>query len=278
MVSTNHEVLIPGINNLSSDELIEAVNNLLANPETSFLIHGLLSDEMAKEDIVFLNSPILTPEMLKTTKKSYTSHGDYYGAKYELPSNMVKRTWESYLKYFTATLVKGDSVGVFGCGNGRDVMQLASHGLQVTAMDNSDSMLNAMRAWGNGAINVQKVDVTKATKIFQGDNFNGILAESVLEHVNKRDVKNLVLKDFPMMLKYQGKLLFRLRLHSSGNVMKSNDGVGIRYFSTWSQNEVEELVEEMTYTYKGVNTWVSSHKHQNRPPFFTIQAVNKRGE
>jgi len=276
------------------NRLIEAARLF---PETELGRLGLLAISLmadADRQVKYLDVSKLDAEMIRITEQSYQTNAAYYGMRYELSAEMVQTTYEDYLKEFLDRLgpLNGERrILIPGSGMGRDAIIISGQGYRVEVIDSSKAMTDSTRALLTGRdIIVFNADIRQLQRdVFPhfDRSYKGILAESMFEHLNKDDVRSLV-KDFWKLLVKEGVLLFRLKLSNSGKAYKVIDGIGERYFTSWTLAEIDELKNEMRETgYEVLEVAEPLAQHidsiheagkegvVSKPPFYTIMAKKK---
>ncbi len=254
-------------------ELVRSVDSLppdSSEARAGLMIRAILDSIL--QNWQFLDTDELTPEMEAITIDSYERNAAYYAFEYEMNAVMVERTREDYLSIFMNQIKElvhkdGGNVFVIGSGNGRDVVQLIMEGFNVHANDVAESMLESTQAWGDGKVVTYPGDIRKINP-FGKNNLHGVIAESAPEHMNKREVVELTDK-VGNWLRRGGIFLLRVRRSEEGKVFEVQDGVGRRFFTTWTQTDIDWLTHEFADVFDVIDQWPVPHK-EDRPEFYTV--------
>jgi SAM-dependent methyltransferase len=241
-----------------------------------------LMREQTQQVVEYRSTTVMDEEMIQTTQQSYNRNHEYYSFLYEYAVEMVKRTGKDYFNPFfrQLKLVDTDDPHVFvpGCGHGRDVEQLLGRGVRVTAMDSSILMVESTKARTDYAASVLNGDIRTIGELFYGNNFDGLLAESLLQHVNQEDVLRLTREEFGRWVRPGGPILMRLRVSPTGQVCYIRDGVGERYYSTWKISQIGDLLEQDWFKdqYNLINRWDCGHAAGDSRPYFHALLLERR--
>lgn len=208
--------------------------------------------DFLNRELIILNASDLTDEQSRLTSESYDKNSTVYQSMYELSLDMNDRTEEDYLGKFraiTQELSQQPHTLVLGSGNGRDCLKLALDGVKIHAVDYSSEMMKKL-AWhfinpSSENNNLEKFKYTISNILdlagdFAFEDFHSILADSCFQHINHPSVFDFLKKALPW-LKPGGAILFRLKLTEHGNAYVIHDGVGTRYYTSWTLEEIAEL-------------------------------------
>ncbi len=203
-------------------------------------------------DIVYLDDQFaLTGEYQAITKKYYESMVLYYVKLFEFSLKMLERPWNDYLKKFIDYLLKNTKdkkVLFFGSGAGRDALMVSQHGFIPYLVDASQEMLAiSKRVVINGKYYNEDMNAYLQRIVeLNEEKFIGVLNESAAQHLNKTDVYRQVglVKE---VLQEGGIFLIGLksapdRYKEVGPIYSITEGEGTRYFVSWTQKEILELI------------------------------------
>jgi len=214
----------------------------------------------------------LDKDMIGETIISYDSHVIEYAENFEWDPDMQERTSHDYLHSFIQYLKTGDHVFVAGMGTGRDALELQNRQFDVFGMDGSMSMLQVAIDHGiRIPMWCQDVNKIKLPEHF----LDGVLAESVLQHVPKLQVSKM-LRRMVSWLRVDGILFVRLRV-GSGKVFVVRDVVGTRYFTSYRESEINQIVGDIKQVELLEDVKIVQHKVVGRPGFasFVLRKVKK---
>lgn len=212
----------------------------------------------------YTNVTDLTEEQIKKTIASYDNGAKAYAEEWEWSNTAQNRTRKDYLFPFIENTKIDDAVLVVGSGTGRDINILHSRRYQCIGIDRSLGMLKEAIRRG---VNCPLINDDILSFHAVSGSLDGILCESVLEHVRKSHFQD-VLDRFFDWLRFSGILLLRVRL-GEGNVFESLDRVGVRYFTSYTQREIDKIAK-MNKVVRVLKTSVDPHIDPTRPPFYSI--------
>lgn len=214
----------------------------------------------------------LTPSMIHSTIKAYDTHVIEYAEGFEWDPDMQTRTSHDYLHDFVNYLKTGDHVFVAGSGTGRDALELNSRGFNVACVDGSIKMLDVAVQHG---IRIPMWCQDIADVSLPLSSYDGVLAESVLQHVAKKNSLKL-LQRMISWLRVDGVLYARLRI-GSGEIFQVEDVVGTRYFCTYTLDEVKEILAKLQGVELVEKIKLVIHKVEGRPGFgsFVVRKTSK---
>ena len=266
------------MNNPLSPELISKIQRFFApealDPDSELYQLGIfVRGALATLDteINFFETEELTEAMIQVTQESYERNADFYAMRHEINPEAIQRIMDDYLKNFIRQIRPGGNIAVLGSGYGRDATQIALQGFTVNAVDSSVRMAQATQATGNGMVNTTCIDMRKIN-FWIGNNYDGILVDSALEHLNKDEVYTMMDKFFHW-LRPDGTLLVRLKLTDTGKIYEIKDGVGTRYFTSWTLEEIEKLLLRFHDKFRILEKKVVEHMDPTRPPFYSIMGM-----
>lgn len=214
----------------------------------------------------------LTDEMVRKTIQAYDTHVIEYAEGFEWDPDMQTRTSHDYLHDFISYLKTGDHVFVAGSGTGRDALELSGRGFQVACVDASIEMLDVAVQHG---IRLPMWCQDIADVRLPESSYDGVLAESVLQHVAKWKTPDL-LQRMISWLRVDGEIFVRLRI-GSGEIFQVEDVVGTRYFATYTAEEVNALIKKLKKVKLIEDLRLVKHKVEGRPGFgsFVLRKVSK---
>lgn len=204
----------------------------------------------------------LTVDMIKETISSYDSHVIEYAENFEWDPDMQERTSHDYLHSFIKYLKTGDHVFVAGLGTGRDALELQNRQFEVFGMDGSMSMLQVAT---NHGIRVPMWCQDISGVMLPEHSLDGILVESVLQHMPKKNIVTSLQKMVSWM-RVDGIFFARLRL-GSGKVFVVRDVVGTRYFTSYRESEINEIVGDLIGVELIEDVKIVKHRVLGRPGF-----------
>jgi ubiquinone/menaquinone biosynthesis C-methylase UbiE len=165
-----------------------------------------------------------------------------------------------------------------GCGPGVHAQQFASLGLEVTAIDYSEAMIQVAKensAPGNPTF--LQLDMREIGNAFGAHSFDGAWIAASLIHVPEPDVSQF-LSDLHRILAPNGRARISLKAGPQGPLMVYDDkyGKGIeRQFIFWQEDNFAALLREAGFTIRQVETiqagvtgnatttWIIFHAHTN---------------
>lgn len=204
----------------------------------------------------------LTESMILSTINAYDTHVIEYAEGFEWDPDMQTRTSHDYLHDFVSYLKTGDHVFVAGSGTGRDALELDSRGFKVACVDGSIEMLDVavqhgirIPMWCQDIVDV-KLPLSS---------YDGVLAESVLQHVSKKKLSSL-LQRMISWLRVDGIMYARLRI-GTGQIFEVEDLVGTRYFCTYTVDEIKEIIASLEGVELVEAVKLVMHKVEGRPGF-----------
>lgn len=214
----------------------------------------------------------LTGDMIRSTIHAYDTHVIEYAEGFEWDPDMQTRTSHDYLHDFVAYLKTGDHVFVAGSGTGRDALELTGRGFNVACVDASIEMLDVAVQHGiRIPMWCQDIVDVKLPK----SSYDGILAESVLQHVSKKKSLSM-LKRMVSWLRVDGVMYARLRI-GTGEIFEVEDVVGTRYFATYTIDEVKRIIDGLDGVELVEQVKIVKHKVEGRPGFgsFVVRKLEK---
>lgn len=255
-------------------------------------IEGQLEREKRKY-IAFSFLKVLSEEQKRKTLESYEDNVNFYGSYVEFDEDEVIKSFEGTIVPFLDQLMKkknlrGKSVLSIGSGRGRDEVSLLQseefleNQMKLDVVDYSFSMLRSALLLGqkinqgfvSDILNLNHLALSNKSSSFSPTpSYAGILIDAALQHLNKSEVY-LMLWRLWTWLELGGVLLFRLKVTDHGNVYLINDGVGERYYTSWTRQELQELLafmEELGFTIELTQT--DDHTDNGTPGFFQVLAT-----
>ena len=168
------------------------------------------------------------------TTETYTVLGDKY---LEDISNATPPELSDFIKLFP----QGSKILEVGTAGGRDAKIFVDAGMDVTGIDMVGDFLNKAKKDVPNA-NFIQMDVRGMN--FPDNSFEGIYANAVLLHLEKKEVPP-VLDKFYALLKPEGKLHIRLKEgEGEKEIVEKLSQNHSRFFSFFTQAEVEELLKK----------------------------------
>lgn len=151
-----------------------------------------------------------------------------------------------------------------GSGTGRDLEIADSQGYGVFGIDKSSAMVNiasasfAAQEIGNQA----PLAVMDMLNLELDQEFDGVMCESAFSHVKKPDVADFLDTVYDYMTP-GGIALFGFRGSEAGEVYRTEDQVGIRYYTSHTPEELEKLFKRSQFDVIEVTT--TPHMVKGRP-------------
>lgn len=212
----------------------------------------------------YLSEDDLTDVMVESTRSSYDSYAENYSQEYEYDWEMIQRTKHDYLHGFISNLKIADTVLVVGIGTGRDIIELSQRGLICLGIDSSPEMVKeAVKNGLRAPVIVSDLRDLRLT----AQSYDGILVDSALEHIPKSTIST-TLQSIVQSLRIDGIALLRFRI-GSGKVFLVKDEVGERYFTSYSQSEIDRLMEQFE-NIEVLEEKTVNHKVAVRPGFHSV--------
>lgn len=137
--------------------------------------------------------------------------------------------YELFLKY-----LKGNKILDFGCGSGRDVKYFKSLGYDVDGIDGSQELCDLATNYTN--VNIKCMDFNDFNEV---DKYDGIWCSGTLLHVEKDNLKNILLK-LKKSLTKNGIILVAMKEGNNEEI----DSLG-RYYNYITKDEFKLLVESI---------------------------------
>lgn len=161
------------------------------------------------------------------TLKFYNENSEEYF------NNTVNLNLESLYKEFLKNIPKKSNILDVGCGAGAASKYFLDNGYKVSAFDGSKKL-----AIKSSRYLKQKVDNYTFQNFKYKEKFDGIWASASLLHLPKSEIKP-ILKKLNSYLKPGGTFYFSLKEGEGEKV------IGDRFFSFYTQNEVENLIKDL---------------------------------
>lgn len=151
-----------------------------------------------------------------------------------------------------------------GSGTGRDLEIAESQGYEVFGIDKSPSMVEIASASFAAQMVGRQVPLAVMDMLnMQLDHeFDGVMCESAFSHVRKHDVAD-VLDTLYDYMSPGGVALFGFRGSETGEIYRTEDQVGIRYYTSHTPEELEKLFKRSQFQVLKFTT--TPHMVQGRP-------------
>ena len=179
---------------------------------------------------------------------------DRIATSYHVIATPEHRAWlEESMREFFGRL-RGMSVLVAGCGEGRDSRYLGSLGASVISFDLSEGMLSLAKSADTGGTYL-RLDLRNAESINR--RFDGIWACACLYHLTKSEFRSC-LTTFRQMLNPRGVLFLNLKLGTGerfidiprdgypGGEAAKTQLVGSRFYAFYSREELTDYFADYT--------------------------------
>ena len=167
---------------------------------------------------------------IKLALETYNKYAELY-AKYT-----KDKLLQFQLTEFSSMLPKKGKVLDAGCGCGRDAAYLSEEGLNVTAVDILDGMINEAK---KNNVLVKKQDILK---LKEQDEYDGVWCMATLADIPKTDVSK-VLKNFFTSLKKEGILYIAVKEGKGEELIeKEKYGNLPRFYAFYEKEELEKLL------------------------------------
>lgn len=159
------------------------------------------------------------------------------------------------LNKFISMLPKKAKILDVGCGSGRDARYFKEFGLDVTAIDISDNMLEEAKKRAKG-IKFEKMDMLNMS--FENNSFDGVWIMATLSDITKEDSPKF-LKDINRILKDNGVLYIAVKEGKGEKIIKKEKYNNLeRFYCYYTQEELGNLLRETGFEI--VNTIASEDK------------------
>jgi len=145
------------------------------------------------------------------------------------------------LNKFISMLPKKAKVLDAGCGSGRDAGYFKEYGLDVTAIDAAEKMVEEAKKNVKG-IKFKKMDMTKTD--FKDNTFDGIWSAASLVHNDKKNIPK-ILGELKRVLKDEGVLYISVK-EGDGEEIKKEEKYNNepRPFVYYTLPEIEDMVKQ----------------------------------
>lgn len=168
-------------------------------------------------------------EAYKTeTVRSYNKHAAEFSKKFKNLMDLERR--DEFRRF--VELVPGKRVLDLGCGSGDHAAYFMKSGFDVTAIDNSKSMIRIAKQNGVHAI---LMDIEKLK--FQDQSFNGIWSVTSLIHIPKSNLPR-VIKKLHRILAPSGVLFVCAKMGDGEGFISDENSDTKRFFSFWKRNDL----------------------------------------
>ena len=183
---------------------------------------------------------------------------------YDATAGDYQQAWGDYkqpaLDVFIEDLPAGTRVLDAGCGTGRDLALLDSHGMQPVGIDLSEGMLREAESTCSTA-ELYKADLTDLP--LDDESIGAIWASASILHLPAKDVP-VAFDEFYRVLEPGGKACISV---------KSGEGAGYdpngRFFTYFNEDELEEALEEAGFTH----VTITSEADSRRPEVSWLRAT-----
>lgn len=173
---------------------------------------------------------------------------------YWLTSTPELRAWVQDSMHIFKTYLSGRRVLVPGCGDGRDSRYLSSLGLEVTAFDLSERMLEIAKSL-DSAGEYRKLDIRDMRSL--DNNYDGVFGSGCLYHLTKAEFR-VCLRDIKSLLNQCGIVYVNLK-EGKGQRFRVKPGPkypggkearaalkGQRFYAYYSPQEMRSLFGDFT--------------------------------
>lgn len=255
------------------------------------------------ESVNFVNRKFLSHAEIALTQANYEMASEHYGCVIE-ESPLGEEYLIDYFIPFIKSMNQNDtkSKRVFNIGTGFGLVNvfIVRLGYELHAIDSSKTMVFASylkfiiadestmklgvpihAIFDDSGLPQQftQASLTDLPDTFAEPNsLGGILVDSALQHVNHDDVY-VALKQWQMWLEPGGTLLFRLKVTDHGNAYVIHDEVGTRYYTSWTQQEIDELLEftqKLGFTIQQQQEVPHKDVVAGTPPFYQIILIKEQ--
>jgi hypothetical protein len=222
----------------------------------------------------------LSDEHIAMNSSFYNHLVEYYLNFFEFSLEMVTRTFDDYAKDFIDFLRKSNMknpVLILGSGCGRDAFWTSQLGLNIQLVDASDSMISfSKKLFVNASFFCQDMNDFLGSLRDTALVYSGILNESGAQHLSKDQVYDQIRLVSEHLAK-DGIFLLGLKQapsnYSTGPVYSVSELEEMRFFVSWSELEISELIEfAKSVGLKLVKSVSAEHleSSQGTPPFIRL--------
>jgi SAM-dependent methyltransferase len=180
--------------------------------------------------------------ILTGTMRSYDKFAETYRNLHSDPGE-VRRQLDQFV-----ALLKGRTVLDLGCGHGRDLRSLSSHGLRTIGVDLSEKLLRMAKA--DRSSEVARMDMRLLG--FHSKVFDGLWVCASLLHLPKSEAGN-VLDEFYRVLRPEGLFFVSVKEGDFEGTIETHPGL-TRFFSFYRMEELQVLLSRrgfrVTESYK----------------------------
>lgn len=206
-------------------------------------------------DIIVKGADDLTERQIKETIEAYSKNAVSY-SKMWVWNPAHRENLSTQAKKLMRFVESGAKVLVPGAGVGRDTEMLSDTGFECTALDVSPQVLEEAKSRGVKATYLVH-DIRKGLP-FPDASFDAIFSDSVLEHIPKREIKN-IMKEYYRVLVPHGILYIGVKA-GAGEVYYRYD-VGSkthrRFYITYNEVEFHQLLAKSGFVM--LEYWVDDH-------------------
>jgi ubiquinone/menaquinone biosynthesis C-methylase UbiE len=160
-------------------------------------------------------------------------------------NNKLSPDLQTALERFIELVGTSAHVLDLGCGTGRDVVFMQSHGLQVAGADFSMGMLTEAKACG--AVRLVQMDMIRIG--FADACFQGVWCNASLLHLPKQSVP-LVLAEIQRVLVPKGVLFVAVQEGATEGYEPNPYAQSSleRFFARYTQDEIQSMLRESSFT------------------------------
>lgn len=222
-----------------------------------------------KRTFVYLNETDLTKTQITITQKAYQENAKTYALDYErnmdVNGTVIYKNLVPFLKQYEKNKLN-KTIMFAGCGSCRDLQFCENSGFNCQGIDTSPELLKIAKEHGvKSPLNA--VDIFRYN--FKNNFFGGIYCDTALTHTTRN---NLIsgLKTFHRALAKNGALFMEFR-RGSGNIYKTVDDFGERYYITYPLEQAKKIIESSGFKINSLK--VDQHPIKGRPDFIAIIAT-----
>jgi hypothetical protein len=227
----------------------------------------------------------LSDSMIDANLRSLDEYINFELVSHDYNGKIASDDYKAYLGDFLAIILRNKrqkSVFVAEVGLGRDILSILDRDINIDSLVITRKRLEYIQSFINsyiskGRLNLFYLSISDFTPP-PGTYYDGVLFESLLAYLNKDKVVQVLtnaiawpkppsyanylqkvlpyLQDMPSLHGFVRNLdelvcpkriiSFRLKQSPTGCVYVSSSGVGERYFTTWTETEIADLVQSLT--------------------------------
>jgi SAM-dependent methyltransferase len=226
----------------------------------------------------------LSDPEIEATQLSYALGAEPFSFFFERKKGALEKALKDTLNPFFEIIhqlfpdISNEQIDVLfaGCGTARDLEHAMETGYSVYGIDSSEKMIElAARALyvANLLKDQLPLEVMNILVMSLEKRFTALFCESAGSHIKKSDMPQ-VLNDFADNLVEGGVALLGFRGSQTGEVYRTQDPVGIRYNTSYTQAELDDLLAKSRFQVLKVTT--AAHQVATRPGF--INYFVRRGK